>query len=88
MKDITEPSIGRIARKAGVKSMSSQCYDTVRQLIENKLDEITATLLVVNSERQIKTIMASDVYNALALLGHNITESGSIGTKTVLHKCT
>ncbi len=85
MKDITEPSIGRIARKAGVKSMSSKCYDTVRDLIEAKLGEVAIAMLVVNSERQTKTIMVDDVYDALALLGHSMTESELIGTKTVLH---
>lgn len=88
MKELTDPSIARIGKKAGVKSMSRECHDTIRSLIEKQIDDIAATMLVVNSERQTKTIMADDAYDALALLGYNVTDSCSIGTKPVLHKST
>ena len=40
MEKITNPSINRLARRAGVKSLSNDCYDTVRNLIGMELDNI------------------------------------------------
>lgn len=82
MEDITKPSITRLARRAGVKSVSDDCFQAVRTLIANRLDEIILTTLVVNSEHQTKTLMADDVYDSLCLLGQNITQSNDLGTTT------
>ena len=83
MEGITKPSINRLARRAGVKSMSEECYDKARDVISDKLNEIMSTTLIINSEHQTKTLMAEDVYNALHLLGYNITASTDLGTITL-----
>ena len=82
MEDITKPSITRLARRAGVKSVSDDCFNTIRYLISNRLDDIILTALVVNSEHQTKTLMSDDVYDALSLLGQNVTQSNDLGTTT------
>lgn len=82
MTDITRPSITRLARRGGVKSLSDDCYDIIRTLITVKLEEIVNATLVVNSEHQTKTLMAEDVYEALRLLNYNVAQSSDLGTTT------
>lgn len=82
MEDITKPSITRLARRAGVKSVSDDCFSHIRSIISSKLDEIVQAALVVNSEHQTKTLMAEDIYEAFTLLKHNVTQSNDLGTTT------
>lgn len=79
--NISKPSITRLARQAGIKSLSEDCFETVRNLIDEKLNEVVKTVIVVNSEHQTKTIMVSDVYKALQLLNYNVAESSYLNTK-------
>ena len=44
MQNITNPSITRLARKAGVKSMSNDCYDSIREIAEKELEDIVNTI--------------------------------------------
>ena len=78
MDGITKPSLTRLARRAGVKSLSEDCFDTVRNLIGMKLSEVLKIVSIVNSEHQTKTIMASDIYEALHLLNYNVTQSNDL----------
>lgn len=78
MEGITKPSLTRLARRGGVKSLSDDCFDTVRNLMGMKLSEIIKTVIIVNSEHQTKTIMPQDVYEALQLLNYNITQSNEL----------
>jgi len=84
MDGITKPSITRLARRAGVKSVADECYDTIRNIVSNKLTEIISVALIVNSEHQTKTLMAENVYNALYLLNHNVAQSADLGTTTCI----
>ena len=84
MERITKPSINRLARRAGVKSVSEECHDTIRNLIGMELNTIIKTVLIVNSQNQTKTVMVKDVYDALHLLNHNITESSDLNTSSCL----
>jgi histone H3/H4 len=82
METITRPSITRVARKAGVKSVSEDCFVVIRQLINLKLKEVLNAALIVNSEHQTKTLMSDDIYDAINILGYNITQSNDLGTHT------
>lgn len=82
MEDITKPSITRLARRAGVKSVSDDCFNIVRNIIYNRLDDLISAALVVNSEHQTKTLMSDDIYDAFSLLGINVTQSNDLGTTT------
>ena len=79
--NISKPSITRLARQSGIKSLSEDCFETIRNIIDTKVDEIVKAILVVNSEHQTKTIMVNDVYEALNLLNYNITESSDLNSK-------
>ena len=82
MENITKPSITRLARRAGVKSLSEECYNNIRSIVNSELSDIILAVLVVNSEHNTKTIMPEDVYEALRLRGHNVTQSTELGTAT------
>jgi len=82
MEHLTKPSITRIARKAGVKSLSDDCYNSIRDLVKTRLSEIIVAALVVNSEHNTKTLMPEDIYDALHLRGYNVTQSNDLGTTT------
>lgn len=71
----TKPSIMKLSRRAGVKSISDECYDTIRKIVDHKLTEVVKAIIVVNSEHSTKTIMTHDVYDALQLLNHKVTQS-------------
>ena len=82
MEQITKPSITRLSRRAGVKSLSDDCYPTVRLMAEGLLSDIIQSSLIVNTEHGTKTLMPEDIYEALRLKGENITQSNWLGTST------
>ena len=82
MDHIAKPSLVRLARKAGIKSMSDDCYPEVYKLITSNLDKIIATALIINSENGTKTLMNNDIYQAMKINGHIVAESTDLGTNT------
>jgi histone H4 len=81
--EITRPSITRLARRSGVKSVSEECFDNIRALITQRLDLVIRSSLIINSEHQTKTLMVDDVYQALSIMGENLAQSHDLGTTTV-----
>jgi len=82
MENITKPSITRLARRAGVKSLSDDCYNNIRDIVNKQLSDIIVAALVVNSEHNTKTLMPEDIYEAFRLRGYNVTQSSELGTST------
>ena len=81
--EIPKPSLTRLARRAGVKSLSKDCYPYIRTLIRKKLQFTIEKILAVNSVRQTKTIMVEDVYTSLELQGKFMTASENLSTTTL-----
>jgi histone H3/H4 len=79
---ITRPAITRLSRKAGVKSVSDDCFPVIKNVINDRLHSLVEAALVVNSEHQTKTLMPGDVYEALRLRGYNVAQSTELGTGT------
>jgi histone H3/H4 len=75
---LSKPAIVKLARRAGVKSLSDDCYNTIRNLVGMKLNEIVRATIVINDNHSTKTIMKNDVYKALECLGYNVTESSEL----------
>jgi len=75
--NITKPSLQRIARQAGIKSMSDECVDIIRTLLHAKTAEICDILILQNN--YTKTIMVDDVYTALKSLNVNLARSDNLG---------
>lgn len=82
MEHITKPSITRLARRAGVKSLSEDCYATVRSLVLRYLTQAISAALIVNSEHNTKTLMVDDIYEGLRLNGFNVARSMDLGRST------
>lgn len=82
METISKPSLTKLARQAGVKSLSDDCFETIRHVMNNKIDELVKTILIVNSEHKTKTIIVNDVYESLQILNHNVAESSELNTKS------
>lgn len=80
--NFTKPDITRLARSAGVKSVSEDSFDIIRQLIDRELREVIKLTLIVNSEHQTKTLMGNDVYNAVSFRGTNMTQSSELSVNT------
>lgn len=81
--EITRPSITRLSRLAGVKSISEECYDEIKQIMLYRLEKVIKTALVVNAQKQNKTLLPDDIYDALALLGENLAVSNCLGTSSI-----
>ena len=77
MENILKISIKRLSDSAGVKSISTDCYDLIRELIEDKLKEVVEISCAIMTEGNSKTLHESDVHHALELLGDYTTQSSS-----------
>ena len=80
--DIAKPSITRITRKAGIKTLSDDCYDTIRSIIQENIQQIINIAIIVNSEYNTKTLMTEHIYEAIYILGHNVAKSTDLNTNT------
>jgi histone H3/H4 len=81
--EITRPSITRLSRLAGVKSISEDCYDEIKEIMLHRLQRVVKTSLVVNAQKQNKTLLPEDIYDAIALLGENLAVSNCLGTSSI-----
>lgn len=58
-------SLVKLANKAGIKNLSKNNCELLRKLIIKKLEEITDKLLLINTLRGTKTVMAKDIEQVL-----------------------
>jgi histone H3/H4 len=84
--ELSVPSITRLARKAGIKSISNNCFPIFRNIIEKEVKKVIKVLLVINSQNKRKTLMINDLLLSLAFLNVNMTYSDFLGTKTMPKK--
>lgn len=85
IQGVTNPAIHRMALKAGVKKISSECYDEVRAYVEYLVKETVKESLVYTKSAGRKTIMSKDIINAIESQGHHYAFSNAL-VKT--RKCT
>jgi histone H3/H4 len=76
METTHRPAIVRLARVAGVKSVSEDAIGAMRNIVTNHMVELLKVVRVVNSETTTKTIMVDDVYTAFDILGIRVARSG------------
>ena len=80
MEYITKPSISRLARRAGVKTISEDCYLVIHEAIGEEIEKIISTAFIINSGNNTKTLMIKDIRDSFRLNGYNITESNDLGS--------
>jgi len=69
---ITKPAIRRLARRGGVKRISSLIYDETRNVLKNFLENIVRDAVTYTEHAKRKTVTALDVVYALKRQGKTI----------------
>ena len=75
---ITKPSLQRLARQAGVKTMAADCSDILRKLLADEAERVCCAMLIFNEQRNTRTIMLDDLYPAIQERGCRLATSSSI----------
>ena len=74
IKGITKPALTRLARKAGVKSMSENCTNVLQKILYSKTERLLNDIIILNENKKNKTIMEDDVYETLRWNGKNVCQ--------------
>jgi len=69
---ITKPAIRRLARRGGVKRISSFIYDDTRQVLKSFLENIVRDAVTYTEHARRKTVTAMDVVYALKRQGRTL----------------
>ena len=72
IEGITKPAIRRLARRGGVKRISSFIYDDTRQVLKGFLEGIVRDAVTYTEHARRKTVTAMDVVYALKRQGRTI----------------
>ena len=66
MENITKKSIKKLSQSAGIKTLSDDCYDVIREIIETKVKEIVKNSSVIMKEdKNSKTLTPLYISQAL-----------------------
>ena len=69
---ITKPAIRRLARRGGVKRISSDIYQYTRTVLRSWLESVVRDSITYTEHGKRKTVTASDVVYALKRKGRNL----------------
>ena len=69
---ITKPAIRRLARRGGVKRISSAIYDETRGVLRNFLESVIRDSVTYTEHAKRKTVTALDVVYALKRQGRTL----------------
>lgn len=72
VEGITKPALRRLARRGGVKRISSFIYDDSRQVLRGFLEGIIRDAVTYTEHSRRKTVTAMDVVYALKRQGRTI----------------
>ena len=70
MDNIKKVTIKRLAEYAGVKSLSDDCYDVIREIIEKQMKDVVTTSHTLMVEDNSKTLSAQHVHLSLEYRGY------------------
>ena len=79
---ITKPSIARLARRAGVKSLSEDSYKEINDFIDGFLNKILKAIFILSKAKNNRTILTDDIYDTLEILGYNLSRSTEISNSS------
>ena len=77
IQGITKPAIRRLARRGGVKRISSFIYDDSRQVLKGFLEGIVKDAVTYTEHARRKTVTAMDVVHALRRHGRTLYGFGA-----------
>ncbi len=81
--NFTRPSITKIARKAGVKSLADECFVLVDTLMMDSIETLVREGLLVNRVRGGKVLTVDDVQAALMQRGEFRTSGEALAFSKV-----
>jgi hypothetical protein len=84
--EITLPVLSRLSKKAGIKTISKNCYPLIRELYDEELTRVLNVISVIAEEKDVTTLTEQELNKALELLNINITCSEHIGTTVITKK--
>ncbi len=85
IQGLTKPAFERIARKAGVKSMSGLCQEELRGLTKVTLEILVMDVITFTKNRKAKTVSINDVLAAIQ--NHNKNFAFSTDMKKHIKRC-
>lgn len=71
MDNIKKITIKRLAECAGIKSLSDDCYDLIRRIIEEQVKEVVTVGHTLMVEDNSKTLSNKHIQLSLEYSGHN-----------------
>ena len=74
---ITKPAIRRLARRGGVKRISSSIYEETRIVLKNFLESVVRDAIVYTEHSRRKTVIAMDIIYALKRQGRSLYGFGA-----------
>ena len=74
---ITKPAIRRLARRGGVKRISSSIYEETRIVLKNFLESVVRDAIVYTEHARRKTVIAMDIIYALKRQGRSLYGFGA-----------
>lgn len=70
---IKNTSLNKLSKRSGIKTLSTDAYPIIHNILTNKMIEVVDVIKSVNAENGTRNIMLRDVEKALKILGVNIT---------------
>jgi len=77
IEGITKPAIRRLARRGGVKRISSFIYEDTRQVLKSFLENVVRDAITYTEHARRKTVTALDVVYALKRQGRTLYGFGA-----------
>jgi len=72
MSDISKQGIIRLARKAGVKSLSNKCVNVLKEIMCERIEELLKIMIIFNENKSNKIILLDDLVKTLEHEGINL----------------
>ncbi|EMF09522.1 histone-fold-containing protein [Sphaerulina musiva SO2202] len=72
IQGVTKPAIRRLARRGGVKRISGDIYDPIRQSLKDYLTKALEKIIAITEYRNAKTVTALDVVFGLRQIGQTL----------------
>jgi histone H4 len=76
IEGITKPAIRRLARRGGVKRISTFIYDDARSVLKHFLESVVRDSVTYTEHAKRKTVTALDVVHALKRQGRTLYAFG------------
>jgi histone H3/H4 len=71
---ISSTSLLRLSHRAGIKTMTEDCYEVINEIVRHKMNQIIDISSKISDDRRKKMIMPDDIHFSLNMLGINVVK--------------